>query len=393
MTGTPPCDAPALPAAPVRLSWVQPEDLVGHELRQAAEDGRDAEPLLRAWLTAGGHPAPGRAGASTAPAPPELRALASRLLTELEGLPSPSARDEPTAWPDITATWTVTRTATWTAPPVAAGHRGGPGLRERLERAWVGRAVGCVLGKPVEKLPLEGIRALARAAGNWPLDDWFTEHGVPAELLAAHPWNRRSAATSLAENIDGAPEDDDLNYPLLNLILLRRYGRGFSTADVARLWLDELLPAGPSPPSASRTGTCCSGSSPRPPPPTTTPSANGSAPSSGPTSTAGPTPATRPPPRPRRTGTPPSPTPATACTPPSSPPPPSPRPPAAGPTSTPRSGPDWPSYRPAHGSPRPSGTPSTRPPGTPTPASTASWTTCTPGTGTTTGSTPSPTPP
>ena len=26
----------------VRVTWVQPEDLVGHELRQAAEDGRDA---------------------------------------------------------------------------------------------------------------------------------------------------------------------------------------------------------------------------------------------------------------------------------------------------------------------------------------------------------------
>ncbi|KJY44892.1 hypothetical protein VR46_17840, partial [Streptomyces sp. NRRL S-444] len=64
-------------------------------------------PLHRAWLAAGGHPAPGRAGASPAPAPPELRALASRLLTELAALPSPSARDEPTPWPAITATWAV----------------------------------------------------------------------------------------------------------------------------------------------------------------------------------------------------------------------------------------------------------------------------------------------
>ncbi|MFE2311233.1 ADP-ribosylglycohydrolase family protein, partial [Streptomyces sp. NPDC059411] len=112
-----------------------------------------------------------------------------------------------------------------------------------LEAAWVGRAAGCVLGKPVEKLPLHGIRALAAAAGNWPLDDWFTEKGVPAELLAAHPWNRRSAATSLAENIDGTPEDDDLNFPLLGLLLLQRHGREFTTADLGRLWLDEL-PAG-----------------------------------------------------------------------------------------------------------------------------------------------------
>ena len=39
----------------------------------------------------------------------------------------------------------------------------------RLEAAWLGRAAGCLLGKPVEKLPLEGIRALARSTGNWPL--------------------------------------------------------------------------------------------------------------------------------------------------------------------------------------------------------------------------------
>ncbi|WP_420706870.1 ADP-ribosylglycohydrolase family protein [Streptomyces sp. NRRL S-237] len=135
------------------------------------------------------------------------------------------------------------RTGPDTAPQAAP--RTGPeaALRTRLEAAWLGRAVGCLLGKPVEKLPLEGIRALARGAGNWPLNDWFSERGVPPELLAAYPWNRRSAPTSLAENIDGMPEDDDLNYPLLGLLLLQRHGKGFTTADVARLWLDEL-PAG-----------------------------------------------------------------------------------------------------------------------------------------------------
>lgn len=327
---------------PVRLTWVQPEDLVGHEFRQAAEDGRAdaAEPLLRVWLAAGGHTAPARAGASPAPAAPELRALATDLLTALAALPHPSPTTEPDPWPAITATWP--RPGSGAAgpdagPPRAAGHgptdpgppradrpgadpadpdpapgavtgpatgavagtiadpvgepaagtvtdpvgepaagavadqapdqapdpvdpggragrgrgvcgRGGgagydPALRRRLEAGWVGRAIGCVLGKPVEKLPLHGIRALARAAGNWPLDDWFTARGVPAELLAAHPWNRRSAPTSLAENIDGTPEDDDLNFPLLGLLLLQRHGKGFTTAELARLWLDEL-PAG-----------------------------------------------------------------------------------------------------------------------------------------------------
>ncbi len=225
----------AQPEGPrVRLTWVQPEDLVGHELRQAALDGRDAREIEERWYAAGGTPAPARAGASEPPAPPHLRALAGELLDELAALDWPLAADEPTDLADIMAACPQ-----WPGPPEAAP----PLTHARLHAAWLGRAVGCLLGKPVEKLPLDGVRALARATGNWPLATWFTERGVPAHLLAAHPWNRRSAPTSLAENIDGMPEDDDLNYPLLTLLLLQRHGRTFTTADLARLWLDEL-PAG-----------------------------------------------------------------------------------------------------------------------------------------------------
>ncbi|MFF1267112.1 ADP-ribosylglycohydrolase family protein [Streptomyces anulatus] len=218
----------------VRLTWAQPEDLVGHELRQAAQDGRDAREIEERWYAAGGAPAPDRAGASEPPAPPRLRALAGRLLDELALLESPLAADEPTGLDEI-----VAACPHWPGPADAGRAVG----RDRLHAAWLGRAAGCLLGKPVEKLPLEGIRALARATGDWPPTTWFTARGVPAGLLAAHPWNRRSAATSLAENIDGMPEDDDLNYPLLTLLLLQRHGRSFTTDDLARLWLDEL-PAG-----------------------------------------------------------------------------------------------------------------------------------------------------
>ncbi|MEU1052386.1 ADP-ribosylglycohydrolase family protein [Streptomyces sp. NPDC005876] len=218
----------------LRLTWVQPEDLVGHELRQAAQDGRDAAAVARRWRAAGGCPAPARAGASPEPASRHLRLLAEELLDELAELPGPSAAAEPTGLADIRA-----RCPDWPAPLPP----GEPLTPRRLEAAWLGRAVGCLLGKPVEKLTLDGIRGLARATGNWPPATYFTARGLPPELAAAHPWNRRSAGTSLAENIDGMPEDDDLNYPLLNLLLLQRHGRAFSTADVARLWLEEL-PAG-----------------------------------------------------------------------------------------------------------------------------------------------------
>ncbi|WP_327298191.1 MULTISPECIES: ADP-ribosylglycohydrolase family protein [unclassified Streptomyces] len=228
--------SPALTGRPLRLTWVQPEDLVGHELRQAAQDGRDPAVAEQRWTAAGGHLAPSRAGASAAPATSQLRALACELLDELGATASPLAAGEPTELASIRALCPE-----WPEPS------GGPvdrdALRSRLEASWLGRAAGCVLGKPVEKLTLDGIRAIARSTGNWPLDSWFTEVGLDPEVAAAHPWNRRSRPTSLAENIDGAPEDDDLNYPLLGLLLLDRYGPDFSTADVAQLWLDEL-PAG-----------------------------------------------------------------------------------------------------------------------------------------------------
>ncbi|MFF5916974.1 ADP-ribosylglycohydrolase family protein [Streptomyces flavochromogenes] len=223
----------------LRLTWVQPEDLLGHELRQAAEDGRDARAVAARWAAAGGPPAPETAGASAVPHL-DLRPLAEELLDTLASLPTPLSDDEPTPFPRIRSL-TAPRTTAAGARP--AGRWEHDVLRDRLHAAWLGRAAGCLLGKPVEKLPLTAVRALARATGNWPLSTWFTARGVPPDLLAAHPWNRRSAPTSLAENIDGMPEDDDLNYPLLNLLLLRRHGRRFTTDDVARLWLDEL-PAG-----------------------------------------------------------------------------------------------------------------------------------------------------
>jgi ADP-ribosylglycohydrolase len=58
-----------------------------------------------------------------------------------------------------------------------------------------------------------------------------------------YPWNRASRPTSLAENIDGIPEDDDLNFTMLAVVLLERTGTSFTVDDVAKAWLD-FLPAG-----------------------------------------------------------------------------------------------------------------------------------------------------
>jgi ADP-ribosylglycohydrolase len=212
------------------VTWIQVEDLVGHELRQAREEGKDIDAIERRWFAAGGAPAPGR-GASPEPAPPELRSLAGEVLDELAQLPRPLAAREPEGYDEIVT--------------AADGElvRGEPGdLRRSLEGAWLGRAVGCVLGKPVENVHRPGIRAILDATGRWPLDRWFTAVGLPEDVSERHPWNRASRPTSLEENIDGIAEDDDLNFTMLAVVLLERHGVRFDAADVAKLWLDFLPP-------------------------------------------------------------------------------------------------------------------------------------------------------
>ena len=213
----------------MRVTWIQPEDLVGHELRQAREEGKDVDGIEARWFEAGGSPAPPR-GASPEAAPPGLRALALDVLDELAELPRPLADREPEGFDEILAA----------AEPVTAGTP--VDVASRIEGAWLGRAAGCVLGKPVEGLPRESIRELAQGAGNWPVATWFTARGVPVETLERFPWNRASGPTSLAENIDGAPEDDDLNFTMLGVGLLERCGTAFTSLDVAKLWLDFLPP-------------------------------------------------------------------------------------------------------------------------------------------------------
>jgi ADP-ribosylglycohydrolase len=224
----------------VRLAWAQPDDLLEHELVQAADEGKDVADVRDRWVAAGGDPTPAVSGAGPVPASPELRALARVLLDELDARPAPSAPGEPDDWGEIAAL----------LPPAPDLPRrpSGPGdpdaaYAARVHGAWTGRAAGCLLGKPVEMIPRVGIEEILRSTGRWPLRRYFTAVGLPDDVAARWPWNGRSAPTSLEENISGMPEDDDLNYPILALALLERHGRGFTTDDVAQLWLDNL-PAG-----------------------------------------------------------------------------------------------------------------------------------------------------
>ncbi len=113
-------------------------------------------------------------------------------------------------------------------------------LYDAIHGGWLGRASGCLLGKPIERYHRTIIRELLEGNGTWPLNNYFTAAGMPQELLEKYPWKRRLGFESLLENIQCMPEDDDLNFTMLNLHILESNGPEFGSEDVATAWLQKL---------------------------------------------------------------------------------------------------------------------------------------------------------
>jgi ADP-ribosylglycohydrolase len=111
----------------------------------------------------------------------------------------------------------------------------------KVERAWNGRIAGNMLGKPVESLGEWSpavLRAFLESNNAWPLNNYFpaiadTGEGFP-------PYVSCWVETTLGR-IDGSSRDDDIDYTVLNLHVLRTFGPDFTTTDMAAAWLT-LLP-------------------------------------------------------------------------------------------------------------------------------------------------------
>jgi len=216
----------------IRVTWLKPEERIEAELQQLSEEGVDASPLRREWDDL--H--------RSQPDLAKLRPEAERLLDEAISLweVSPSGRpsiEEPSDLREIF------RTTSSSVPGTDEPARFSESfLRERIGGGWVGRMAGCLLGKPVESVPRDGIHAILKSSNQWPLTDYFTAQGVPQDVGARYPFNRTARLTSLKENIVCMPEDDDTNYTMLNLYIFESAGEGFTSGDVATAWL-RMMPA------------------------------------------------------------------------------------------------------------------------------------------------------
>lgn len=110
-------------------------------------------------------------------------------------------------------------------------------LPGRLRGAWLGRTVGNTLGKPIEGLSRGEVEAYLRAAGQWPQTGYVALlEPLPNGVSHLH----ESAPVASAGLFTDVPRDDDIDWTILGLHLIERYGRDLTTDDIATEWLDRI---------------------------------------------------------------------------------------------------------------------------------------------------------
>ncbi len=110
-------------------------------------------------------------------------------------------------------------------------------LPRRLRGAWLGRAVANTLGKPIEGLTRAEVETYLRAAGQWPQTGYVALlDPLPEGVSHLH----ESAPFASAGLFVDVPRDDDIDWTILGLHLMERYGQGLTTADIETEWLDRI---------------------------------------------------------------------------------------------------------------------------------------------------------
>jgi len=107
-------------------------------------------------------------------------------------------------------------------------------LRDKIAGAWYGRICGCLLGKPVEGMRTKELSLLLKETGNYPMSRYIKRSEISDDLLKrVGEWIENHAFADVIEN---APADDDTNYTVLYQELISKYGRDFTSYDVADFW-------------------------------------------------------------------------------------------------------------------------------------------------------------
>lgn len=108
---------------------------------------------------------------------------------------------------------------------------------DKARGGWLGRAAGCLLGAAAEGRHSWQIKKYLVQQHRWPLSEYFSSVCDPA---IAKECGFTFTRAVFKETITAMVEDDDTNYTVLALALLKARGRDFTPDDVARFWLENL---------------------------------------------------------------------------------------------------------------------------------------------------------
>ncbi len=109
-------------------------------------------------------------------------------------------------------------------------------LQDKLLGAWLGRCAGCLLGKPIEISRTKELWGFLKMTSQWPLNDYI-KFDVTGEAAENYP---RLAAMKIFDTLNHMPADDDMDYTLACLLILKSKGAAFTPADVARFWMSNI---------------------------------------------------------------------------------------------------------------------------------------------------------
>ncbi len=109
---------------------------------------------------------------------------------------------------------------------------------EKLKGAIIGRFVGCLLGVPVEGYSIEYMEQLAKQTGTpFPPTEYW--HDIDKdENWIQYGIDKRKNYT--LNRMNACLVDDDINFTILNLLLLDKYGKDYTLSDIGEFWINYL---------------------------------------------------------------------------------------------------------------------------------------------------------
>ena len=202
----------------MKISWLDLSDRIEYELQQREEEGNDVTVFRNEWNQI----------QNSELDESERKVILENLYKKIEDYPFVVENEfnEPSEWDKLIQ---ICNLKVDDLPSFDAKI-----INDKILGGWFGRSAGCLLGKPIEKTSRSGIKELLSSNNTWPIKDYITGIGIPESLLQKYPWNKHSGKESLKENIECMTEDDDMNYPMVNLLVFEKYGYEFVSENVMR---------------------------------------------------------------------------------------------------------------------------------------------------------------